>query len=168
MPAAVSDASVLIHLARIGRLPLLRTLYERVVIPHAVWHETAEQGAGRPGARAIREAAERGWLDVRPAPKGALLLALRDAPDPGEAEALALAVKQEDPLVLLDEAQARKVAASLGLPITGTIGVLGRAKRKGLIDALRPELDALRREGTFWISEALYRGALEAEGEAPG
>jgi len=49
----VADSSVLIHLAAIGRLDLLRGLFERLTLPPAVWREVVEEGSGRPGAREI-------------------------------------------------------------------------------------------------------------------
>jgi len=38
-----SDSSTLIHLAAIGRLPLLREFYEKIIIPPAVWREVVEE-----------------------------------------------------------------------------------------------------------------------------
>lgn len=89
---------------------------------------------------------------------------LRQALDAGEADARALADQIGADLVLLDESAARRRARSLGLRKTGTVGVLLRAKRKGMIDELRPELDHLRAT-SFWIDEALYGRVLEAVNE---
>jgi predicted nucleic acid-binding protein len=89
---------------------------------------------------------------------------LRQALDAGEADALALADQIGADLVLLDESAARRRAGSLGLRKTGTVGVLLRAKRKGMIDELRLELDRLRATA-FWIDEALYRRVLEGVNE---
>ena len=50
MPDAVSDASRLIHLAKIEALQLISRLYSRVFIPPAVWREAVEESDGRPGA----------------------------------------------------------------------------------------------------------------------
>lgn len=57
---------------------------------------------------------------------------------------LALALETPDPLVILDDALARQAAESLGLRITGTLGVLLKAKSLGLLDALAPVLDQLQ------------------------
>ena len=69
-------------------------------------------------------------------------------------------------LVIVDEAPARKRAAALGLPLTGTVGVLIRAKTEGELEAVRPVLDHLRRT-SLWISDGLYRKALRAVNEVP-
>lgn len=62
----VSDTSVLIHLARIDRFQLLRQLYSNIVVPHAVWRETVDEGEERPGAPEARTAREASWLAVTP------------------------------------------------------------------------------------------------------
>ena len=164
MAVVVSDTSLLIHLSGLGHLALLRALYQQVLIPSAVWRETVEEGRGRAGEVEVREAVRSGWVEVRPVANGPLVQLLKEGLDDGEAEAIALALEATADLVLLDETQAREKAALMGLPLTGTIGVLIRAKREGLVETLRPLLDQLRQE-SFWISESLYRRALEAVGE---
>jgi len=62
MPLVVSDASTLIHLAGIERLALLREMYQKIVIPAAVWTEVVEQGRGRAGAVEV-EAGPSGGVD---------------------------------------------------------------------------------------------------------
>lgn len=165
MPLVISDASTLIHLATIGRLALLNKFYVQITITPAVWREVVEEGAGRSGAQEVANARAAGWLEVI-APKGEALVRLlqRDLDD-GESEVIALAIERRADLVLLDETEARRIARMYALPKTGVIGVLMRAKREGVIDSLRKELDNLRLEG-FWIEERLYREALIAVGEA--
>ena len=161
----VSDTSVLIHLARIDRFGLLRRLYSEITVPEAVWRETVVEGERRPGASELNSARTSGWVEVvSVTPDTGTWQLLRQALDAGEADALALADQIGADLVLLDESAARRRARSLGLRKTGTVGVLLRAKRKGMIDELRPELDHLRATA-FWIDEALYRRVLEAVNE---
>jgi predicted nucleic acid-binding protein len=69
-------------------------------------------------------------------------------------------------LVILDESEARRIAATFELPKTGAVGVLISAKLEGKIPRLRDELDKLRAPGGFWIEESLYQRALQAVGEA--
>jgi predicted nucleic acid-binding protein len=55
--------------------------------------------------------------------------------DSGEASAITLAWQHRDnSLLILDERRGRKVASALGLPITGTAGLLADAAAAGLID----------------------------------
>jgi predicted nucleic acid-binding protein len=163
----VSDTSVLIHLARIDRFGLLQRLYAEITVPDAVWQETVIEGEGRPGAPELEAARTAGWVEVVSVrtDSGTRRL-LRQELDAGEADALTLADKIGAELVLLDESVARRRAKGLGLRKTGTVGILLRAKREGMIDELRPELDELRAT-SFWIDETLYQRVLETVGEDP-
>ena len=168
MGLVISDSSTLIHLAAIGRLDLLKEFFQHVTIPPAVWREVVEQGEGRPGTMTVAQARQAGWIRVAEPIDAALLRLLKRDLDDGEAEAIALTVEQEKALLLLDEADARETADLYGLPKTGTIGLLIRAKQEGCIELLRPELDKLLNQAGFWIAEELYYRALDAVGEMGG
>jgi predicted nucleic acid-binding protein len=58
--------------------------------------------------------------------------------DPGESSAIALALETKEPLLILDDAQARSFAQDIGLAITGTLGILIAAYRQGIIADLNP------------------------------
>ena len=73
---------------------------------------------------------------------------------PGEAEAIALAVDRQPDVLLLDESEARKLAEAHGLVKTGVIGILIRATREGKVARLQAELDRLRDEAGFWITDS--------------
>ncbi len=158
----VSNASVLINLARIGHLGLLQHLYGELTVPEAVWHEVVVAGAGYPGAQEVRDAT---WIRVRKVQNRQLVQALQQDLDAGEAEAISLAIENEAELLLMDERLGRQTAAHFGLRCIGLIGVLIEAKRKGLLQAIRPYLDALRDIAGFRISENLYSRVLQDEHE---
>jgi len=80
----------------------------------------------------------------------------------GEAESIVLALEVRPDVLLLDEAEARRIAGLYDLPVTGIIGLLIEAKREGQLSSLREEMDRLREQGNFWIHDTLYRRALEA------
>jgi predicted nucleic acid-binding protein len=86
--------------------------------------------------------------------------------DAGEAEAIALALEIGAELLLMDDRLGRESARHLGLHYTGLIGVLIEARRKGLIRAVKPHLDALRDIAGFRLRETLYLRVLQDEGEA--
>ena len=132
------------------------------MVPPAVWYEVVDLGRGRPGADAVRA---RTWIQVVEPANEALILDLRAGLDPGEAEAIALALEQQA-LLLLDEREARRRAVHLGLSVLGTIGVLIWARREALIPSLAEALDACQERGSFRISELLRRQALLSVGEA--
>ncbi len=84
--------------------------------------------------------------------------------DKGEAEAITLALEVDADLVLLDDREARLQAKRLGLPVTDTLGILLRAKRLGLIESLRDELNKLKEKG-FCVSKSLEERILRMAGE---
>jgi hypothetical protein len=163
----IADSSTLIHLAAIDRLDLLRDFYGRVVVPEAVWRESVLQGAGRPGVERIEDARREGWIEVTEIQERPLWLSLTQRLDEGEAAVLTLAIERQASLVLLDESEARWMAGLFGLPKTGVIGILMRARKEEKIPSLRAELDNLRNRSGFWIEQKLYYKALSAVGEAP-
>lgn len=84
MPKAVSNASPLIHLGRIGHLDLLREFHEQVWIPTAVWREVFERGQGRPEIPVIEQAYQAGWLQQKVVSDTTLVSLLRMQLDVGE------------------------------------------------------------------------------------
>lgn len=156
----VGDSSPLITLSIIKQLELLPKLYQRVVIPQKVWEEITVNGAGLAGALAISEL---DWLIIeKPAPE--LLKPLSILLDPGEAEAIALAMNLPECTVLLDDAQARRVAERFGVNRIGTLGILRRAKKAGLIGAIKPYTVQLQKNGIY-IRQSLIDAVLHDVGE---
>ncbi len=160
---AVANSSVLIALSRIQRLELLPIRFsEGIFIPDAVWNEVVEAGYGRPGARAVSSSK---WIRRASVRNRELLKLLEEDLDEGEAEAIALAKELNITIVLLDEKEARRKALRFGLRPLGTVGILIWAKRVNLIQELKPELERLRYEAGFRLSEKVYKKALEIVGE---
>jgi predicted nucleic acid-binding protein len=86
------------------------------------------------------------------------LAALRLLVDPGESEAIVLAYERGF-RIILDDRKAREVAQRLRVPVTGTVGLLVKAKQEGVIPLVRPLLDALDAH-QFRIGDALRAEAL--------
>jgi predicted nucleic acid-binding protein len=141
----VGDSSPLIALAIIGQLELLAKLYQRVIIPEKVWEEITIHGAGLAGAAAISQL---DWLIIQK-PASEMVKPLSILLDAGEAEAIALAMSLPDSTVLLDDAQARRVAEHFGVNRIGTLGILRRAKKAGLITAIKPYTVQLQNSGIY-------------------
>lgn len=165
MQAAISDSTPLIYLAAIDRFSLLRAFHEPVVIPPAVWREVVVQGGGQPGAQEVRAGREEGWMTVQAPKNEQLVEQLRGRLEAGEAEAIALASQRSDHILLVDEHEGRKIARDRHLDVTGTIGLLLRAKQANKIAQLRLELDRLRNEAGFWLADSLYERLLDAVDE---
>lgn len=159
MARAAVDSSTPIHLARIGRVPLLDELFDAVLLPSAVWDEVVVQGDGLPGAKEMRSARQDGWMAVVDIEDPDTVDRAGGALDPGEAEAIALALQEDADALVLDEAAARRAARDRGLPTTGTVGLLLAGYRRGHVDDLEQELEDLRETG-FWIGDRLVREIL--------
>jgi hypothetical protein len=159
----VSNTSPITNLAAIGRLYLLQDLFVSVAIAQGVWEELNANGKAWPGSREVQAA---DWIKRHTPGNTSLIAALRVNLDRGEAETIALAIEQNADLVILDERDGRHAAQAHGLRIMGAVGVLIHAKRRDLIPALRPELDALRDRAGFYLGERVYSKALEAAEEA--
>lgn len=160
----VADASPLILLGRLGLLDLLPQLYDRVVAPRAVLQEVLGEEEDLPGGRAVREAA---WLEIlEVADEDTLHASLQGELDAGEAAAIALAKQLEADILLIDERQGRSLAKQLGVEVRGTLGILVKARREGLLKELQPVLERLKEEGA-WLKPELIRGVLVAVGEMP-
>ncbi|HEV7925138.1 MAG TPA: DUF3368 domain-containing protein [Verrucomicrobiae bacterium] len=158
--AIIADSSPLIGLARIGQLDLLPLLARRVIVPPAVWNEVVDPALAAPGARDVAGCK---WVEIV-APDATAVAPLLILLGVGEAEAIALAQRETSAVLLLDDLRARKIAARLNLRRMGTIALLGRAKRAGLVDKLRPLLDGLRDSGIH-IRPELIEAALKEVGE---
>jgi predicted nucleic acid-binding protein len=159
----VSDTSPILNLARIGRLELLQSLYRQVVIPSAVYAELTDARRDLPPAIDLGSMS---WLMVAAASNRDHVEQLLGSLDPGEAEAIVLAIELRADLFLVDERRGRRVASASGLAITGLIGVVARAKQAGLIDRAKPVLDELIHTARFWIGPELYAEVLAELGEA--
>ena len=162
--AVISNSSPLILYARIGRLDLLPALFNEVIVPVAVHDEIVAAAPGRAGASAVDTAP---WITVRAvAAPDQMPEALAEL-GRGEAEALALALEAHARLpVLLDDRKGRHAAVQLGIQVYGSAGMLVVAKERGLVAALQPVLDELRRAGLY-LSESVRQRLLALADEAP-
>jgi predicted nucleic acid-binding protein len=151
----IVDASPLILLTRAGRLDLLRQADERIVVPRAVADEILAYGGDDPTASALREA---DWIDVVDVTVIPLEVSRWEL-GPGESEVLAWALQHAGTEAIVDDLDARRCAATLGVPVRGTLGLVLLAKRRGRIAAAAPVLDQLQAAGMY-LSDAVVRQAL--------
>ncbi|HMB89821.1 MAG TPA: DUF3368 domain-containing protein [Rhodothermales bacterium] len=160
----VSNTSPLLNLAIIGELERVREQFEHVLIPQAVLEEFKLE-TDLPGTALLKKALAEGWLRVKDVANRPFVEVLRREVDAGEAEAIVLAVEQRASWVLLDEQEARRIARTLGLPMTGALGILLTAYRTGQLPSLRTAIRQLREEAGFWIAPALEADLLAQMGE---
>jgi len=159
----VSNTSPITNLAGIGQLELLHQLYGSITIPQAVYNEMANIGRSVPGALEVQTLA---WITVQPVTDSKQVEALRAVLDPGETEAIVLALELNAELLIIDEKPGRAIARQNNIPIIGVLGVLLEAKQQGSIAAVRPLVDRLINELAFRVSSQLYEVVLQSAGEA--
>ncbi|MBE9101417.1 DUF3368 domain-containing protein [filamentous cyanobacterium LEGE 07170] len=156
----VSDTSTITNLAAINHLALLPSLYGQVIIPEAVYCEFVDINSPVPGTLEVQSV---DWLEVRPVANRQVVERLQNEVrlDAGESEAIALTLEIGAELLLIDERRGRAEADRLGLRITVLLGLLVEAKRKNLINAVKPLMDALIETSEFRVSATLYRLILD-------
>ncbi len=158
----VSNTSPIFYLSTIGQLDLLRQLYGEIIIPTAVFNEITNVGNTDASAAIVPTI---NWIQTRPVSDQAFINALSVELDPGEAEAIALAVELKADRLLIDERLGRAAAMRSALQVTGVLGILIAAKRRNLIQEVKPLLDALIEQVGFWVDERLYAEVLQTVGE---
>lgn len=163
---AVSNTSPLVAFSAIGRLDLLRNVFEPLLIPAGVRDELFPSGTIWTEAEAVqRGISQASWLQVVVASQGPSCPALSQRLGAGEAEAIALAIQRNLPLVI-DDLEARETARTFGLEIIGSLGVVARNKRMRAIKEAKPIVQAMKQAGIFY-SGALIHQFLRELGEAP-
>ena len=142
----VADTGPLIGLARVDKLDLVRSLYERVEVPAAVRDEFGID-SGRPGANVLSVALMQRWINVQWSQDLVVEPELAGLVDPGEAQAIALAETRAARFLLIDDAKGRKLARRRGIPVVGVAGVLLAAKSRGILVSVAPVLRDLSSVG---------------------
>lgn len=162
----VADTGPLHYLVLTGDIALLATLFDKVLVPQTVHDELANQSAPLP----VREwvAQPPAWLEVRPNPdhdRGDRMMVALDA---GEQAAIALAVTvgTDLVLVLMDDREGVAVARRKGLAVTGTLGVLDLAARRGMIDLA--EAFTRLKATTFYYRQGLLDALLAPRRDREG
>lgn len=156
----ISNTTPLIGLSLLGRFDLLKSLFNEITIPLAVYNELVVKGAGRIGANEIANGVNEGWVHIKDVPSTPILMALKVDLDEGESEAITLALEQHADLLLMDERRGRAKAKALELEVTGTIGVLLLAREKGIAIDLQSELVQLQKHG-FRIRDSLIQQIIQ-------
>ncbi len=122
-----SNTTPLIALSSIGQLPLLRTIFHEIRVVDVVAGECAVGGK-----IVVPDFTHFEWIylvNSFPCEHDSVLMRL----DPGEKHTLNAAMKTHADLVIIDEKLGRNIAEYLGLAVTGTLGVLLKAKQMGVI-----------------------------------
>ena len=161
MRKVIVNSTPIILLSNINQLELLKQIYGEITIPQAVYDEVTE----KPDTACQNLKNHFDWIKIEtiknPLQKKMYQAKLHD----GEVEVMILA--QEEPkadLVILDDNTAKKTARFLELTVTGTLGILVKAKQLKLIEKIKPLMDALIDNG-FFVAQNVYNMVLEQAGE---
>ena len=159
MRKVVSNTTPIISLLIVNKLEVLKKLYSEVIIPNEVFLEI-EAGKNKDYYVDLTKIE---WIKIAKIKNEKSLLFFLDL-DKGEAEAIVLANEIDADLIILDETLGRFHAKHIGLKVTGTIGILLKAKETGIIDFIKPLLNELAQKG-IWLSEKLIKQALTKASE---
>lgn len=149
MRRVISNTTPILSLLKIDRLDLLKALYVKIIIPLAVYVEI-EKGKDKPYYQNLLKF---DWIEIMEIKNPESKVYFLDLDD-GEAEVLILGNEQKADLLIIDEIMGRRYAKSLGFNLTGTLGVLLKAKENGLIVNIKTLLEELVEKGT-WLSPKL-------------
>lgn len=151
MPEVViSDASCIILLDKIHELSILKNLYSYIYITEEIANEC------------LKELPE--WIIIKPVKDSKYYDFLTTFLDSGESSAIALYMETESPLLILDDLKARKYAKKMNLNITGTLGIIHKAKEKGLINEIKPIIDKIT-QTQFRLSDKVVYELLKINNE---
>ena len=157
MPKVVVNTTPLIALANIGKLDLLKQLYGEIYIPNAVLWEIKSE----PAKSMVKNSA---WIKTTSVSNHSDTGLFRAKLNAGEVEVMMLAKEQNADFVIMDDNPAKKTAKFMGLKVTGTLGVLLKAKKEGLIERVEPILNSIIADG-FYIASDIRQMVLEEAGE---
>ena len=159
--AVIVNTSPLFYLHRIDCLSVLQKLYEEIIVPEAVVAELAE---GERVGELVPNIANYKWIKVRNAMVPSFISMIPDL-GRGEAEVLALGSGEIAPLLIIDDALARRIARLQALKFTGTAGVLLKAKKEGHIAEIKTIIAQLKAAG-FYLHETLVAEILKLAKES--
>lgn len=146
----ISDTSCLIILSKVDEIKILRKLYQHIITTPEI---SQEYGKELPS-----------WISIVSASDKQKQLLLETQIDKGEASAIALALEIKNSTLIIDDYKARKIAERLGITYTGTIGVIIKAKLRGIIPSVKPILNKIY-QTDFRLSEDIIINALREAGE---
>ena len=149
MRKIIVNSTPLIALAKANKLEILKEMYEHIIIPEAVYREVTEKD----DVAAQRIEAAREWIEVRKVDSNLDRRMYKAKLHDGEVEVMLLAQEIGADAVVIDDGAARKTAEYLELPLTGTLGVMIKAKQRGLLEAVMPVVQQMEQNGIFFSRE---------------
>jgi len=135
---------------KIDELDLLRLLGKTVLITSVIREEIGQELPK--------------WISVVDPDNNKYQKILEMDLDRGEASAIALSLNMDNSILIIDDLKGRKVAEALGLRFSGTFGLILHAKRKGIIDSVKPLIQKIK-STNFRFNESLINWILKESDE---
>lgn len=154
-----SNTTPFIALCSVNLLQLMPAIFDTIVVASSVLEECSEGGK-----IFVPDLVNLPWVRVQAVPVNQRLPAVFEL-DRGERDTLLLAAQQAEALVLMDEKLGRNMAEYMGLQVTGTLGILAKARTLGLIPSFTLAALDMREQGIFF-SEGLVRRIALRLGES--
>lgn len=155
MRKVIVNSTPLIILGKIGELEILKNLYGEIIIPRAVFEEVTVK------SDAIKTCS---WIKIFEVQDKSNRKIYQSKLHDGEVEVMMLAKEISADLLIIDDNAAKKTAKFLGFIVTGTLGILLKAKTKKIISEIRPILEKMQDEN-FYISKEIIKLVLKTAGE---
>jgi len=146
----ISDTSSLILFQKIERFDILQKVYGELLTTPEIAKEYGDQLPD--------------WIQIRPVKDKKYQEFLETQIDKGEASAIALSKEFDNSILILDDLKARKLARRLNLKVTGTLGIIHKAKQLAIIEKVKPILDKIL-ETDFRISDNIIDEILTLNNE---
>lgn len=154
-----SNTTPFIALSSVGLLHVLPSIFGEIVVAPSVVDECSEGGR-----ILVPDLKNLSWIKVQAVQSDMRLPALFEL-DRGERDTLLLAALSPKALVIIDEKLGRNMAEYLGLQVTGTLGVLAKARTQGLIPSFLQAAHGMREQGIYF-HEGLVNRIAARVGEA--
>lgn len=154
----ISNTTPIISLSSIGKVELLKDIFQEIIIPQAVYDEIkAKQGYGY-------NEVDLDFIKVRTIQNTEREKLLLEQLDVGEAQAIVLSNELNAENTLIDEAIGYTIAKNSGLNVIRTLSVLLKAKEINAISEVKPLLNEMISKGR-WYSNHVYYSFLKRANE---
>jgi predicted nucleic acid-binding protein len=158
----VSNTTPISNFLHLGQMEILKTIFKELHVPMAVHFEIEAYFSGD---YQWQRSLDEGFIirtEIQTSPKiKELMIHLHM----GEAEALCICIENNAKLCLLDDKDARIINRLNNIPISGTLGVLMKAKKMGIIESVKDLMDRLRTDHHYWIDNSMYNKVLSLSNE---
>lgn len=151
----INTGPIIALVAALGDLNFLEKLYKQVIVSYEV---SLEILAGGPRGFAVKEFQQAKGLEIRNKPLD-ISPHLFNSLDLGEASVIQLALNENIETVCIDEDVGRRIARLNSLKVTGSVGVLIRAKDEGFSFSMKDAIQKMKQQGV-WLSDRVIEIAL--------